>query len=471
MGIRTSSLPNLGTPTSNTLIIGVNVVDETPNNSIKITVANLKSFIVSESFLKANQAFIKSNASYSQANSGSDTANASFMHSNSSYIWANASYDFANTIANSLANAEIKLSSSYAFSNSLYEFSNIIFNFANSGISVAANSFIQANAAFNQANSANSYAISVNDSLQQIYDTANTASISAQYANTNSTVAYNLAQSAVSDSQTANTNAYSALNVANNALFIAANTNVKLASAFDLANSTHTTLNSELNSYPIVNAKRFNVLGDGFTDDTVNLQSAINSIPFGTIFIPSGFYAVTSLNINPGISIKGDGSNSSVFVTLANNSTILNYSKNDAGLDSDNISISNVGFRSNGTVNCVSIGISGNSNSLLCKNVNIKDVKIDAEIGYSFLVGVLISNSKNYVVSSVISSNCVNDVVVINSIKGQIVNNILDSSFANNVVETGVSDKNIISNNITRNRISIVGSNTLKVNNIENATE
>lgn len=471
MGIRTSSLPNLGNPTSNTLLIGINVVNETPNNSVKITAANLKSFIVVETFLKANQAFVKANASYDASNSAANYANSGFIYANSAYNWANSSYNFANTTANTLSNTEIKLSSAYAFSNSLYGISNIIFGVANSGVSFSANAFIQANAAFIQANSANSYAIGVNAKLQQIYDTANSASISAQFANTNSTVAYGLAQSAISDSQTANTNAYTALSVANNSLFIAANTDIKLSSAYGLANSTYEALVSELNLYPIVNVKRFNVVGDGFTDDTVNLQNVINSISFGTVFVPSGFYGVTSLNIPPGISIKGDGSNSSIFVTLANNSTILNYIKTDVGLDSDNISISNIGFRSNGTVNCVPVGISGNSSSALCKNAKITDIKIEAEPGYNFSKGINISNCKNYIISSVVSSNCTNDIVISNSVKGQVVNNILDSNLANNIIETGTSDKNIISNNITRKRINTVGPNTIKVNNIENAVE
>ena len=471
MGIRTSSLPNLGNPTSNTLLIGINVVNETPNNSVKITAANLKSFIVAEAFLKANQAFVKANASYDASNSAANYANSGFIYANSAYNWANASYNFANTTANTLSNTEIKLSSVYSFSNSLYDISNIIFGVANSGVSFSANAFIQANAAFIQANSANSYAIGVNAKLQQIYDTANSAAISAQFANTNSTVAYDLAQSAISDSQTANTNAFTALSVANNALFIASNTDIKLSSAYGLANSTYQSLVSELNSYPIVNAKRFNVVGDGVTDDTVNLQNVIDSISFGTVFVPSGFYGVTSLNIPSGISIKGDGSNSSIFVTLANNSTVLNYTKSNTSISPDNISISSVGFRSNGTVNCIPIGVSGNSSSLLCVNVKILDIKIDAEFGYYFSKGVELSNCKNYIVSSVISSNCNNDVVISNSFKGQIVNNILDSDLANNIIETGTSDKNIISNNITRKRINIVGPNTLKVNNIENASE
>jgi len=118
MGIRTSSLPNLSNPTNNTLLVGVNVINETPNNSVKITVANLKSFIVSESFLKANQSFIKANASYDTANSGSNYANSAFNYANSAYVWANSSYNFANTTANTLANTEIKLSAIF-----LYKFS------------------------------------------------------------------------------------------------------------------------------------------------------------------------------------------------------------------------------------------------------------------------------------------------------------------------------------------------------------
>lgn len=471
MGIRTSSLPNLGNPTSNTLLIGVNVINETPNSSVKITVANLKSFIIAESFLKSNQSFIKANASYNTANSASNYANSAFIYANSSYNLANDSYNLANTIlSNRLTNTEIKLSASYSFSNTLYNYSNVIFDVANSGIALSTNAFIQANAAFVQANSVNNYAIGVNNKLQQIYDTANTASIAAQFANTNSTVAYDLAETAVGDAQIANTNSYTALSVANNALSWVANTDIKVSSVYSQSNSIAEGLTAELNLYPIVNVKRYNVIGDGVTDETVNIQTVIDSIPFGTVFFPSGVYAVTSLNIKPGITVKGDGSNSSIFLTLSNNSTILNYTKSNLDLEFDNITISNVGFRSNGTVNCTSIGISGNG-SAFCKNSKITDIKIDAVSGYSFSKGINISNCKNYIISSVMSSNCTNDIVILHSIKGQIVNNIFDSNLSNNVIEMGISDKNIISNNITRKRINIAGPNTIKSNNIENAVE
>jgi hypothetical protein len=469
MGIRTSSLPNLSNPTNNTLLVGINVINETPNNSVKITVANLKSFIISESFLKANQAFIKANASYDTANSGSNYANSAFNYANSAYVWANSSYNFANTTANTLANTEIKLSASYGFANSLYSYINLVYNSANSGISVSANAYIQANSAYNKANSTYDYAVVVNNNQQQIYNVANTASIAAQYANTNATVSYDMAESAVLLSQTANTNACTALSVANSALFIAANTDVKLSSAYNLANDIYDAVTSELNLYPIVNVKRFNVTGDGVTDDTINLQAIINSLSYATIFLPTGIYGITSLQLKEGISIKGDSSNSSVLMSLANNSILLEYNKLQE--NDDNITISNIGFRANGTVNCVPIGISGNSSSLLCKNVDIHNIKIDAETGFDFLNGINLSNCKNYIISSVISSNCSSDIVIANSVKGQIVNNIFDSNIANNIIETGTSDKNIIMGNITRKRINTVGPNTLKSNNIENASE
>lgn len=471
MGIRTSSLPNLSNPSSNTLLIGINVVNETPNNSVKITAANLKSFIVLEPFLMANQSFIKANASYSFANTIANTANSSFVHANVSYGWANASYNFANTTANTLANTEIKLSASYAFSNSLYNFSNSILQVANTGVNIGANSFIQANAAFTKANDSYNYAVAVNGQLQQIYDTANTASIAAQFANTNSTVAYDTAASASDLSQSADSKATQSWLSANSALSLVTNTEIKLASAYNLANTTRDSLQEELLAYPIINAKRFNVVGDGITDDTNNLQNVIDFAQNGTVFIPKGVYLVSSLYLRSGVSVKGDGSNSTIFLTYFDDTTILNYDKNLESSENDNITISSIGIRANGTVNCTSIGIFGNSNTSLSKNIILTDIKIDAEYGYSFNEGIRTSNCKNFIISSVISSNCTNDIVISNSNKGQIVNNILDSDIANNITEIGSSDKNIISTNITRKKISIVGPNTLKVNNIENATE
>ena len=68
--------------------------------------------------------------------------------------------------------------------------------------------------------------------------------------------------------------------------------------------------------YPIKSVKDFGAVGDGTTDDTTAVRTALNS--GGTIYFPSGRYRITSsLNIdNQGFKIVGDGLQSVLFLTL-----------------------------------------------------------------------------------------------------------------------------------------------------------
>lgn len=61
-----------------------------------------------------------------------------------------------------------------------------------------------------------------------------------------------------------------------------------------------------------ISAKDFGVVGDGITDDTVNMQNAINyAVSTGkTLFVPSGKYRMTAqLDFSAGAAIEGDAPN------------------------------------------------------------------------------------------------------------------------------------------------------------------
>lgn len=73
-------------------------------------------------------------------------------------------------------------------------------------------------------------------------------------------------------------------------------------------NAVSTNVEAKLAQY--VSVKDFGAVGDGVTDDTLALQTAINSINAaggGTIFFPTGTYIITMVNAYAGINFQGNG--------------------------------------------------------------------------------------------------------------------------------------------------------------------
>ena len=92
-----------------------------------------------------------------------------------------------------------------------------------------------------------------------------------------------------------------------------------------------------------VNVKDFGAVGNGVTDDTVAIQTAINaaSLKRSKVVIPAGTYNVTFIKLGSYVSIYGDGAKSTILKQTAVGSAIFyNY---DA-TDKEHIYIDSIGF-------------------------------------------------------------------------------------------------------------------------------
>lgn len=99
-------------------------------------------------------------------------------------------------------------------------------------------------------------------------------------------------------------------------------TMAKLASAVAQKVNQVTSLSDEIANFPYVNVKSLGAVGDGETDDTTALQSALTQ--HKKIYIPSGTYLINAtLQIGSNTEIMGDGE--STIIQLGDNPALTPY--------------------------------------------------------------------------------------------------------------------------------------------------
>lgn len=464
MAVKISELANLNSPAANTIVFALDS-QLNPNTSYQLKLSTIRSFVTSSSYIHANSAFDKANSAnvhansaYTLANSANIVAFSAFANSNSVYIFASAAFANGNSTfvyANSsyaVANlAYIQANSAYIHANSANVHANAAYSHSNSG-------FIQANSAYSKANSANVLAETANTSANFAVSYASSANINSILALTNSTEAKD-------EALNSKTIAENAFNKANVSFDLISNNIIYTTSAYDKANSVEISL-SEYSLYsPLINVKVFGAVGDGVSDDTFPIQTAIDSSVGKILFIPAGNYVCNNLILYSKTTIIGTG-NDSVF--LANSSNISLFSLYDSeGINSADINLSKIRISNGGKENCNGVIISGNSSSNLCSGINITGVNIYSNSN-SFNSGILLSNCRSSIVDNNIFNGCNTDIELKNSKKIKVINNSFESNVSNNFIETSNSDYNIIYGNISYSNIRKIGANTVSVNNIEN---
>jgi len=141
-----------------------------------------------------------------------------------------------------------------------------------------------------------------------------------------------------------------------------------------------------------VNVKWFGATGDGTTDDTASVQTALNLVVAGTVSFPSGTYKVSTLSMPNGeIHLKGESSGNSIIVGTG--AIVLNYL--EASASSRRSSITDINVRGDGVA---SSGVNSGTNVCISiKNGGIDLTRVsathgDTGISVSYAVGVVWSN-------------------------------------------------------------------------------
>lgn len=147
---------------------------------------------------------------------------------------------------------------------------------------------------------------------------------------------------------------------------------------------------------PFADVRGYGAVGDGITDDTTAIQTAINSLPpynlttmsgGGSVLLPTGKYLISnSLVLSHGITLEGLGDASQVWLSAASTFTAiknLTQTTGDGLMTVKNLKIqgtlgaTNPGIQFKGTANC-----SGN----VIRNVHLANVKgcnIDIDGGFA----------------------------------------------------------------------------------------
>lgn len=170
-----------------------------------------------------------------------------------------------------------------------------------------------------------------------------------------------------------------------------------------------------------VNVKDFGASGNGSFNDTVSIQTAINSISSGTVVFPAGTYLTGTLTLRPGVDLVGLGGNGVKLRPNANNITVLNYLA--TGSLKSEFLIAGITFQSVARTGCTAIKIDGNASNIRCSNIRIRDVSIQG-----FSTGIKLRYCAN---------TFLNDIFIAGAANGISIDNCADTDIISVKVQSG----------------------------------
>jgi len=168
-------------------------------------------------------------------------------------------------------------------------------------------------------------------------------------------------------------------------------------------------LNAKSNN--VYNVKDYGAVGDGTTNDTTAIQTAINAVKvagFGTVYFPDGTFVITgSLTIpsNPqcDISLEGEGSNISIIKQTSNANAIYFDMNDGSGWANDyQVAIKSLAFKTSGQASTAihvtygTLQYSQHSNI----SVDINDVHIYSDGSNYWNNGIVLESAWNFRISN-----------------------------------------------------------------------
>jgi hypothetical protein len=153
--------------------------------------------------------------------------------------------------------------------------------------------------------------------------------------------------------------------------------------------------------------KDFGAVGDGVTNDTAAIQSAINAAS-GVLYFPAGSYLVNSLTLKEGLILYGAGPQATLLLCAANNTSIFYYAA--ASSIRTGFGVAGMRLLVNAKTNCNAIVIDGTSSAIRCSQIRINDLNIEG----AFNNGVYLRYCANTYVSNMFISSVVNGIFIDN---------------------------------------------------------
>ena len=135
----------------------------------------------------------------------------------------------------------------------------------------------------------------------------------------------------------------------------------------------------------------------GATDVSSKVQAAINSVSNTEIIVPPGLLLAANIDLKPGVTLRGQGPENTIWLATANNDKIFQYT---ASATVTELALRDMAFSNNSKTNCYAIFIDGTDGTKRVSEVTLADLKMTG----AFVRGLHLEFCANTHISNVFQS-------------------------------------------------------------------